>query len=217
MTSCQVSDEIFLSGPMKKQEAGKGIRWMTFGSDEKGRLALWHRPSKSSMLYLSQCGCDVVMSLMGFKEVEPVTEMVKEYNRKLNITREAATKNPLRPFKDTGNLGHVHFDINHASREYLETPEAASKITDAVRSLKTLIFQDGKSVLVHCSAGIHRTGTVAYTFLRCVGVPPHEAENLLTQLRECTGKRVNEILHSSEKHGCCRTGIAEKLFVPDVL
>jgi protein tyrosine phosphatase len=217
MTPCQVSDEIFLSGPMKKQTVGKGIRWMTFGPNEKGRMALWHRPPKSSMPHLSKSGCDVVVSLMGSKEVEPVTEIVKEYNRKLNATREEAAQNPLRPFKDTGNVEHIHFDINHASREYLETPEAASKIIDAVQSLKTLIFQDGKGVLVHCSAGIHRTGTVAYTFLRCVGVTSHEAKNLLTQLRECTGERVNEILHSSEKHGCCRTGIAEKLFVPHVL
>jgi protein-tyrosine phosphatase len=51
-------------------------------------------------------------------------------------------------------------------------------IVDALRA--------GESVLVHCAAGIHRTGMVTYALLRLLGLPPADAQALLARIRRET-------------------------------
>jgi protein-tyrosine phosphatase len=50
----------------------------------------------------------------------------------------------------------------------------------------------GGRVLVHCSAGIHRTGMVAYGLLRHLGRDPKDARTILRALRTFTAEGVGE-------------------------
>ena len=50
----------------------------------------------------------------------------------------------------------------------------------------------GESVLLHCSAGLHRTGTVAFGVLRACGWAPVEAKRGLQLMRPETAEQVGE-------------------------
>lgn len=50
----------------------------------------------------------------------------------------------------------------------------------------------GARVVVHCSAGIHRTGMFGYALLRMVGLSADEARAKLRELREVTGEGVGK-------------------------
>ena len=47
-------------------------------------------------------------------------------------------------------------------------------------------------IYLHCSAGLHRTGFVAYLILRRSGLTPDEALSGLRELREVTAEQVGE-------------------------
>ena len=47
-------------------------------------------------------------------------------------------------------------------------------------------------VLVHCAAGIHRTGTVGYSLLRMSGLSREESVSALKFIREDTWKGVGD-------------------------
>jgi protein-tyrosine phosphatase len=47
-------------------------------------------------------------------------------------------------------------------------------------------LERGRSVLIHCAAGIHRTGMVAYGLLRWCGHSADEALTLIGQMRTHT-------------------------------
>ena len=46
--------------------------------------------------------------------------------------------------------------------------------------------------MIHCAAGIHRTGTISYTLLRLGGMQPKEAMEALKSMREETAKGVGK-------------------------
>jgi protein-tyrosine phosphatase len=54
------------------------------------------------------------------------------------------------------------------------------------------LLDEGKSLLIHCSAGIHRTGTVAYGLLRWRGMERDEAMQVIYQIRPITAEGMLE-------------------------
>jgi len=50
----------------------------------------------------------------------------------------------------------------------------------------------GSSLLLHCSAGIHRTGMVAYALLRWRGIASNEALDLIAKMRQLTREGLRE-------------------------
>ncbi len=46
--------------------------------------------------------------------------------------------------------------------------------------------------MLHCAAGIHRTGIVTYTLLRMTGLSPKESFECIEGIREDTAKGVGE-------------------------
>ena len=62
-------------------------------------------------------------------------------------------------------------------------------------------------VLIHCAAGIHRTGTISYSLLRLNGRSPLEAYAELKVMRKATYEGV----------GDWRIDLAEKLILPPLL
>jgi hypothetical protein len=54
------------------------------------------------------------------------------------------------------------------------------------------LLNEGHSIYIHCSAGIHRTGMISYGLLRYLGYASAEAKQLLKQLRDVTAEQVGE-------------------------
>jgi len=131
-----------------------------------GRLALGHRPKKSSLHALAAGGCTHVLTLMADREGAPA---VGELTRGAGLAWlwfPLENGNPLPPARD---------------RDALE-------LLDHLASL----LREGASIFVHCSAGIHRTGMLANALLRRLGLPPAEARVALAELRRVTAEGVGD-------------------------
>jgi len=48
------------------------------------------------------------------------------------------------------------------------------------------------TAFIHCKAGLHRTGMMAYAFARSVGLGPKEAQQKLREMRPLTAEEVGE-------------------------
>lgn len=67
----------------------------------------------------------------------------------------------------------------------------------------------GDSVVVHCAAGMHRTGVVCYLAVRHAGVSPSETLAVVQRTREVTH---NELLKQTHKNPVCLAELAEAEF-----
>jgi hypothetical protein len=79
------------------------------------------------------------------------------------------------------------------------------RLEDLVVSKCKLLF--ARRVLIHCVAGIHRTGTLTYSLLRMDGKTPKEAWDSLKLMRKATYEGV----------GDWRVQLAEKLILPGLI
>lgn len=72
-----------------------------------------------------------------------------------------------------------------------QPPEArrTAELRPVLTELTTLVA-NGAKIVIHCSAGIHRTGMVGYAVLRLLGLDPAAARAKLTELRPVTGEGV---------------------------
>ena len=70
-------------------------------------------------------------------------------------------------------------------------PERRPGLVTAVTELAGLV-QDGARVVIHCSAGIHRTGMFSYALLRACGLDPEAAMSTLARLRAVTAEGIGE-------------------------
>jgi len=70
-------------------------------------------------------------------------------------------------------------------------PDRHAHVLDALVTLATLL-RDGANVVVHCSAGIHRTGMFTYALLRTCGLDGATALSTLGRLRTATSEGVGE-------------------------
>ncbi|KRV47375.1 hypothetical protein AQ490_07900 [Wenjunlia vitaminophila] len=70
-------------------------------------------------------------------------------------------------------------------------PRRQREIVAALTRLAKII-RTGATVVIHCSAGIHRTGMFTYALLRTCGLEPDEAMSTLTRLRGATAEGVGE-------------------------
>jgi hypothetical protein len=88
--------------------------------------------------------------------------------------------------------------VRHAGPTWIWCPLDSGQPPDARRTaeLQSVIDElvslvaKGATVLVHCSAGIHRTGMFGYALLRRLGLEPTAARAKLTELRAVTGEGV---------------------------
>ena len=133
-------------------------QWVGIG---RGRLTLWHRPGARAVAALKSFGCDCVLTLLAARE-------------------------------HAADIGQW---VGEAGIEWLWLPlengkppqgEAAASILAALPRLSQML-DDGRSLFIHCAAGIHRTGMVAYALLRWRGYDEDAALALITQMRAHTG------------------------------
>ena len=65
-------------------------------------------------------------------------------------------------------------------------------VKQQLQRLKKEFFESRQKVLVHCAAGIHRTGVVAYALLRWTGLHPKGAIDVIHAMRPETATGVAE-------------------------
>jgi protein-tyrosine phosphatase len=132
----------------------------------KGRMALHHRPRGTDFTLLREMGCTYTVTLL--KESEGAL-------RYGEMTRKAGIK---------------WFWLAVPNGKYPEGEVHAALINAWPKLSQRL--DDGNSILIHCSAGIHRTGTVAYGLLRWRGVAGEKAMHIIRQARKETAEGMLE-------------------------
>ena len=134
--------------------AGFNFRWVTL---DPGRLALWHRPKLRAIPYLGKAGCDRVATLLSEREGA----------RDIGTAVEAA------------GLGWDWIPLAGG-----RPPEgsAARRAREGLLLLSDRL-DAGAAILLHCSAGMHRTGMMAYALLRYRGRDRETALALIETLR----------------------------------
>ena len=133
------------------------LQWVTVGH---GRLALWGRPSSKSLPFLKEQGCSRVVTLLSaFEGGEAVGKAVL-------MAQLAWTWIPLAGAKPPEG-------------------DAKTQLLEDIDILAARLDQ-GESLFIHCSAGIHRTGMVTYALLQRCGLTATDAVERLNHLRPFT-------------------------------
>lgn len=131
-----------------------------------GQLALYHRPRNTDFPLLREIGCTHIITLL--KD----SEGAQRYGTM------------------TTNAGIEWIWLPVPNGKYPEG-EVHDRLIEAMPMLSQLL-DDGKSILIHCSAGIHRTGMVAYGLLRWRGLDSAHAMKLIAQTRQETAEGMLE-------------------------
>lgn len=134
------------------------LHWVSAGG---GRLALTHRPGLRGLPDLRAEGCARLVTLLAGREGA---------ERIGTLAREAGLEWTWLPL-DSGR------------------PPTGERVWREIeRGLATLAEQlsAGESLALHCSAGIHRTGMIAYALLRVVGATPEQALDAIERMRPVT-------------------------------
>ena len=103
----------------------------------------------------------------------------------------------------TIGIENFHIEINGANAALLSDKKTLKIIRDGLKQLYRLMQQQEHRVLIHCAAGIHRTGTLSYSLLRMDGKDGKEAYETLKVMRQATYDGV----------GDWRIQLAEKLIL----
>ena len=131
-----------------------------------GRLALYHRPKHADFPTLRDLGCTHIITLLKESEnAQQYGDMASKYGIEWLWLPIPNGKRPS---------GEVH--------EFLL--EAMPKLSG--------LLDDGRSMLLHCSAGIHRTGMVAYGLLRWRGLDRTNAMLIIREARKETAEGMLE-------------------------
>lgn len=165
------------------------ICWVVVGG---GRMALWHKPGGKALPKLAAAGATMVATLLAEREGAEL------------IGRKA---------HEAGLAWHWA-DLDGANAEYLASAEAVDVLVGTVATIRSALSR-GDSVLVHCSAGLHRTGTVGYAVMRASGWSKDEAREGLRRMREETANKVDEVGAGNAKGGG-RLDIVDRLVLDRV-
>jgi protein-tyrosine phosphatase len=131
-----------------------------------GKISVGHRPKLKQLNKFNQQGFTHIWTLLS------ATEGADEI-------RKASKEN---------SLEWIWLSLANAK------PPARSKLPEIISSFKSCqaALYNGAHVYLHCSAGIHRTGMIAYAFFRYLGYTSAEALTLLKKLRSLTSEGVGD-------------------------
>jgi protein-tyrosine phosphatase len=128
----------------------------------KGRLALYHRPRHDTFAIARRKGCTHVVTLL--KDIEDAEHYGK-------MAREAG-------------LTWIWLSVPNGKYPQADLHE---RLVAAMPELSRLL-DEGNSLMIHCSAGVHRTGMVAYGLLRWRGLNPAQATQIIRRTRKETAE-----------------------------
>lgn len=137
------------------------FNWVSLGN---GKLTLWHRPGAKAIPALKASGCDCVVTLLSSREGAPAVGK---------------------------NIEQAGLEWFWLPLENGQPPQGAA--ADAILAALPALWERldaRRSVLVHCSAGIHRTGMIAYALLRWRGHDEAAALAFIAKMRRHTREGV---------------------------
>jgi len=132
----------------------------------RGHLALTHRPKMTAFAGLREQGCTAMLTLLSAREG---AEAIGAAASRVGIE-------------------WIWLPLETGDPPSDERDEEVRGAFDRVRDL----LMSGGHLLIHCSAGIHRTGMVGYAFLRHLGLAQEDAKTILRSLRTVTADGVGE-------------------------
>ncbi len=132
----------------------------------EGRFAVYHRPRRADFPLLREMGCTHIITLL------KLSEGAQQYG---NMTRAA---------------GMEWVWISVPNGNYPEG-EVHDRLIEVMPKLAQLL-DENNSILIHCSAGVHRTGLVAYALLRWRGIESERAMQIIAQTRNETAEGMME-------------------------
>ena len=152
-----------IPGGAPKDPLEVALRWVPL---VEGAVALYHRPRKGAVARLKDAGCTHILTLLS--EQEGAREIGEAVRR--------------------SSMSWLWFPLKNGD------PLSASRDAEVNALLGELrqALEGGARILVHCSAGIHRTGMIAYALLRSLGHSQGEARSDLRAMRALTAEGVKE-------------------------
>jgi protein-tyrosine phosphatase len=131
-----------------------------------GAVALTHRPKLRLLPGLATAGATHLVTLLSKREGA----------LQIGSAAEAA------------GLEWIWVDVPNGQEP---TPASRNRMVAALATIAPLVA-GGATAVIHCSAGIHRTGMFGYALLRAHGLDPGKAAATLQQLRAVTADGVGE-------------------------
>jgi hypothetical protein len=148
-------------------------------------LACFHRPGVKDFSMLCQHNTTHVLTLLGERE-QP------------NTIRNLVKKN---------GITSLYIELRGANLALLGTEEILQSIASyCAEILHPLLLSAHTRLLLHCAAGIHRTGLITYTLLRMAGLSREKAYLALLLTRKATARQV----------GIHRLMLAEEVLLPRI-
>lgn len=132
-----------------------------------GRLALSERPKIKEIRKLKPARCDIILTILSAKgeQAHKIGLEVMSCNMKWEWLK----------ISNAGNMTNIEKE----------------QFRDMVNRILEAVYED-QSVLVHCSAGLHRTGMFAYALLRKGGLDHEKTMKLIREIRPDTHDAMDE-------------------------
>jgi protein tyrosine/serine phosphatase len=136
-----------------------------------GSLALWGRPSHEQVKDMKENeACTLIVTLQGESE-------------------HASEKNTLGASCEEFGVERMVLDFwkSYYGRDQNKNMDIPNMMNELAYRLKL-----GQNILIHCAAGIHRTGLMTYGILRMLGHDPQKCREIIAQIRMTTAMNVGE-------------------------
>jgi predicted protein tyrosine phosphatase len=130
-----------------------------------GSIALWHFPSAHQLKQAKHAGCTDIVTLQNESE-------------RINCVQRGCEKL---------DMDWIQFDFWTAFAEKGQYLRVLQLVDELIAMMKR-----GAYLMIHCAAGIHRTGLLTYIILRRLGMPYVEAREYLRVLRPVTREQVGD-------------------------
>lgn len=146
------------------------IAWATVHGEDRevtGRMALWKRPSPEEVAQFKRDGATMVVTLLHDERAEPLARAAK-----------------------SAGLAWVWCPLDHDANKEGSLRRNADMWARLARSVckAACEIRRGGSVVIHCSAGLNRTGLFAYALLRNLGYDREAANDAITAMRPVTSR-----------------------------
>ena len=125
--------------------------------------------------------------------------MKETYNMNYVLTILHSGENPeiIKKFcNEIGNIEWENLPLKGANMALFMNKEVQSLILNHILKLIKEMNKKKLVIFIHCAAGVHRTGTILYTILRCTGESKESAMEAIKKIRietwrNCGENRIN--------------------------
>ena len=158
--------------PPSQQKEIDRVNEMGFLPVGKSLLTLYNRPG--------------IKTYKHFKEIHGITMVI-------TAQAEAEMVDDVRKSAQKHGMKHFWIDLRGANQALMTNKTTIAYLRKRVMELYKILSTSEEKAILHCAAGIHRTGTMGYTLLRMDGrLGEKEAYQALGQMRPQTLKGVGD-------------------------